>query len=103
LIAHDLFGKPLHAFPDHALGRATEDRATEDKGWAYAGFTRELQALKACDVKIMSALPETWLVHLIRMAVPGSASARCDKPALIANSHFIGRVPRGNILTPMAC
>lgn len=25
-------------------------------------------ALKACDVKIMSALPETWLVHLIRMA-----------------------------------
>jgi sulfopyruvate decarboxylase subunit alpha len=26
------------------------------------------EALKACDVKIMSALPETWLVHLIRMA-----------------------------------
>ena len=25
-------------------------------------------ALKACDVKILSALPETWLVHLIRMA-----------------------------------
>src|ERR1700748_3655660 len=25
-------------------------------------------ALRACDVKIMSALPETWLVHLIRMA-----------------------------------
>jgi sulfopyruvate decarboxylase subunit alpha len=25
-------------------------------------------ALKVCDVKIMSALPETWLVHLIRMA-----------------------------------
>jgi sulfopyruvate decarboxylase subunit alpha len=25
-------------------------------------------ALKACDIKIMSALPETWLVHLIRMA-----------------------------------
>ena len=25
-------------------------------------------ALKACDVKIMSALPETWLVHLIRRA-----------------------------------
>src|SRR5438105_8466406 len=24
-------------------------------------------ALKACDVKIISALPETWLVHLIRM------------------------------------
>lgn len=25
-------------------------------------------ALTACDVKIISALPETWLVHLIRMA-----------------------------------
>jgi len=25
-------------------------------------------ALKACDVKIISALPETWLVHLIHMA-----------------------------------
>ena len=25
-------------------------------------------ALKACDVKMISALPETWLVHLIRMA-----------------------------------
>ena len=25
-------------------------------------------ALKACDVKIISALPETWLLHLIRMA-----------------------------------
>src|SRR5215475_5754482 len=25
-------------------------------------------ALKACDVKIISALPETWLVHLVRMA-----------------------------------
>jgi sulfopyruvate decarboxylase subunit alpha len=26
------------------------------------------QALKACDIRIVSALPETWLVHLIRMA-----------------------------------
>ena len=25
-------------------------------------------ALRACDVRLMSALPETWLVHLIRMA-----------------------------------
>lgn len=24
-------------------------------------------ALKACDVRVISALPETWLVHLIRM------------------------------------
>src|SRR2546421_12749299 len=26
------------------------------------------ESLKACDVKIISALPETWLVHMIRMA-----------------------------------
>src|SRR6478609_5274061 len=26
------------------------------------------EALKACDVKIIAALPETWLVHLIRLA-----------------------------------
>jgi sulfopyruvate decarboxylase subunit alpha len=26
------------------------------------------ESLKACDVKIISALPETWLVHLLRMA-----------------------------------
>ncbi len=26
------------------------------------------EALKACDVKIISTLPETWLVHMIRMA-----------------------------------
>ncbi len=26
------------------------------------------EALKTCNVKIISALPETWLVHLIRMA-----------------------------------
>ncbi len=25
-------------------------------------------ALKACDIRMFSALPETWLVHLIRMA-----------------------------------
>ena len=25
-------------------------------------------ALKACGVRLMSALPETWLVHLIRLA-----------------------------------
>jgi sulfopyruvate decarboxylase subunit alpha len=32
-------------------------------------------ALKACDVSLISALPETWLVHLIRMAD--------DDPAMI--------------------
>src|SRR5690242_13920740 len=26
------------------------------------------EALKSCDVKLLSALPETWLVHLMRMS-----------------------------------
>jgi len=26
------------------------------------------QALKSCDIRLLSALPETWLVHLIRLA-----------------------------------
>lgn len=34
---------------------------------------RIYDALKACDVRIVSALPETWLVHLIRMAEEDSA------------------------------
>ena len=25
-------------------------------------------SLKACGIRLLSALPETWLVHLIRMA-----------------------------------
>ena len=33
-----------------------------------AASTAIYQALKAADVRIISALPETWLVHLIRMA-----------------------------------
>src|SRR5215831_14196548 len=33
-----------------------------------AGSRLIYDALKASDVRLMSALPETWLVHLIRMA-----------------------------------
>jgi sulfopyruvate decarboxylase subunit alpha len=35
---------------------------------SVANSQRIFDALKACDVKIISALPETWLVHLIRLA-----------------------------------
>lgn len=35
---------------------------------SVANSTVVYEALKACDVRLMSALPETWLVHLIRMA-----------------------------------
>jgi sulfopyruvate decarboxylase subunit alpha len=30
-------------------------------------------ALKACDIRLLSALPETWLVHLIRLAEEDAA------------------------------
>jgi sulfopyruvate decarboxylase subunit alpha len=33
-----------------------------------ANSRRIYNALKACDVKLIAALPETWLVHLIRQA-----------------------------------
>jgi sulfopyruvate decarboxylase subunit alpha len=38
-------------------------------------------ALKACGIRLMSALPETWLVHLIRMADedPGMVLVRLAK------------------------
>ena len=53
-------------------------------------------ALKACDVKIMSALPETWLVHLIRMADedPGVILVRLAKEeegiGISAGAHLAG-------------
>src|SRR2546423_13355236 len=53
-------------------------------------------ALKACDVKIMSALPETWLVHLIRMADedPDMTLVRLAKEeegvGVSAGAHFAG-------------
>src|ERR671924_878304 len=53
-------------------------------------------ALKACDVKIMSALPETWLVHLIRMADedPDMILVRLAKEeegiGISAGAHFAG-------------
>src|SRR2546429_10022225 len=53
-------------------------------------------ALKACDVKIVSALPETWLVHLIRMADedPDMTLVRLAKEeegvGVSAGAHFAG-------------
>ena len=53
-------------------------------------------ALKACDVKIISALPETWLVHLIRLADedPAVTLVRVAKEeeaiGLSAGAHLAG-------------
>src|ERR1700683_3413097 len=53
-------------------------------------------ALKACDIRLVSALPETWLVHLIRMADddPGMILVRLAKEeegvGISAGAHFAG-------------
>jgi len=53
-------------------------------------------SLKACDVKIISALPETWLVHMIRMADedPDMTLVRLSKEeeaiGISAGAHLAG-------------
>jgi len=53
-------------------------------------------ALKQCDVRLLSALPETWLVHLIRMADddPEMILIRLAKEeegvGISAGAHFAG-------------
>lgn len=54
------------------------------------------EGLKECDVRLISALPETWLVHLIRMADddPGVTLVRLAKEeeavGISAGAHFAG-------------
>src|ERR1051326_5696698 len=54
------------------------------------------EALKACGVRLVSALPETWLVHLIRMAEedPEMTLVRLAKEeegvGISAGAHFAG-------------
>lgn len=54
------------------------------------------QALKECDIRLVSALPETWLVHLIRMAEedPEMTLVRLAKEeeavGISAGAHFAG-------------
>jgi sulfopyruvate decarboxylase subunit alpha len=54
------------------------------------------EALKECDIRLVSALPETWLVHLIRMAEedPTMTLVRLAKEeeavGISAGAHFAG-------------
>lgn len=54
------------------------------------------QSLKECDVRLVSALPETWLVHLIRMADedPETILVRLAREeegvGISAGAHFAG-------------
>ena len=53
-------------------------------------------ALKSCDIRLMSALPETWLVHLIRLAEedPAMTLVRLAKEeegvGISAGAHLAG-------------
>ena len=53
-------------------------------------------ALKACGVRLFSALPETWLVHLMRLAEddPGTTLVRLAKEeeavGISTGAHFAG-------------
>src|SRR3979411_825287 len=53
-------------------------------------------ALKSCGIRLLSALPETWLVHLIRMAEddPEMTLVRLAKEeegvGISAGAHFAG-------------
>src|SRR5881628_2253129 len=53
-------------------------------------------ALKACHIRLLSALPETWLVHLVRMADedPDMTLVRLAKEeegvGVSAGAHFAG-------------
>jgi len=54
------------------------------------------EALKECDIRLVSALPETWLVHLIRMTDedPDMTLVRLAKEeeavGISAGAHFAG-------------
>ncbi|MGH9495605.1 MAG: hypothetical protein ACRD3B_11450 [Candidatus Sulfotelmatobacter sp.] len=54
------------------------------------------ESLKDCDIRLISALPETWLVHLIRMADedPDTILVRLAKEeeavGISAGAHFAG-------------
>src|SRR5215472_9544790 len=54
------------------------------------------ESLKDCDIRLMSALPETWLVHLIRLAEddPKTILVRLAKEeegvGISAGAHFAG-------------
>jgi len=54
------------------------------------------ESLKECDIRLVSALPETWLVHLVRLADedPGMKLVRLAKEeeavGISAGAHFAG-------------
>ena len=89
-----------HCEVDARACRSAETGADKEKAAKVPVSVQNSQivydALTACDVKLMSALPETWLVHLIRMAEedPAMTLVRLAKEeeggGVSAGAHFGG-------------
>jgi hypothetical protein len=55
LIEHDLFGKPLHTFPDHAQNKTARLLVADGRLWSpqvYGGMTPEGVALDFADLSL---------------------------------------------------
>ena len=72
------------------------DKRKENMPVSVASSKVIFDGLKRCDVRLLSALPETWLVHLIRMAEddPETILVRLAKEeegvGISAGAHFAG-------------
>jgi sulfopyruvate decarboxylase subunit alpha len=83
------------AFTD-ARGRQRRHARSKYMPVSLTSSTLIYDALKACDVRLVSALPETWLVHLVRMADddPEMILVRLAKEeegvGISAGAHFAG-------------
>ncbi|WP_376797615.1 thiamine pyrophosphate-binding protein [Thermogemmatispora sp.] len=65
---------------------------------SLAGARRVYEALKACDIRLVSALPETWLVPLLRLVEADQEMrlvqvAREEESIGIAAGAYFGGVP----------
>jgi sulfopyruvate decarboxylase subunit alpha len=78
------------------LARQDDEAAEADVPVSVKNSQLIYAALKACGIRLISALPETWLVHLIQMAEddPGMMLVRLAKEeegvGISAGAHLAG-------------
>lgn len=70
---------------------------------SLAGARRVYEALKACDIRLVSALPETWLVPLLRLVEADQEMrlvqvAREEESIGIAAGAYFGGVPSVHVM-----
>ena len=80
----------------NCAGAAREQNESKHMPVSLTNSKLIYEALKECDVRLLSALPETWLVHLIRMTDedPEMILVRLAKEeegvGISAGAHFAG-------------